>query len=1087
MTSLGLDYNNSIQLPLTLDGLNTVSTNSLNLDVGAGILQCDSLGDVFGSNDIASTANFLNEPSIQGITMTNFVRNTITGSTFVDYDKNTGVISLPGGIASKWNLDITGNVVYNINSTGSVATSKLIVTGNATMNSNLYVNNGIGVGQAPIGGAHRLNTKGRIRASAYDATDSSGVIETVSNGGYINYLYTAETGKSYYEGTTSDLNIQIPLKANSGLEVNTSSVHNAGIYVVGGSEMNGSLKIQSGLNVTGSSSFNAGLLITGGTLESYGGLYVTGGTSRFGRGLSISGNVSISGGVDIANQRLTIGNTGTYISVGDIRLNRNGTATEGRKIVFNYAGANATAQTQGLEWIDQTTTPQGQLGVYGGQNTLRFYAGGSEKLAIGANVDFATAPYVGGSQIDTNDVVEGTNLYYTDTRFDTRFATKTTTNLTEGTNLYYTDLRSRQAISAVSPLLYDNSTGIMSLPGSAVSKWGSGLNNTIYNLNTTGSVSMSALIVSGNATFNNVISVSGNVLVGIAPVESNVLISARKSGGAKIKVSSSSGADAELWMANTVGSYSLYSHNSVNSCRLYNYGTGRDLLTVLSNGNVGIGNTNPQFLLSLSANTDTTCHIKSNSTSGFAELFLQADNISAGGGIYINGSAGIAEGGANTLVMKNEIGGIIIRNNSLTGGIGITGIVGNVGINNVNATYTLDVIDNRPPLSVETTTQYSNDNIVVDSSGFGIFPREFVSANIGSNVDGLSFSGTFPSVNFSSANEDGSFYFTGTASGYVGINGGVGVAVWDTTSNLQFDFSIYVKQINGSANNWIVRCGTAGTAQGIFLNNSRRLQITNGTATAGSATTLALNTWYRVTAYCDTNPANNQITLIINGAIETLVLAGNSTVWTLHQLGINTTPGFIFYLNNYRLIKGVTSAVQDANPLSLRSSPVTNYALVRAAKTLADASLSRGGNILTTLGNFNGSQLKMWRLFEIVGPSPATAAYAINSGRFSKTSLNEKLFVHYRFSSYSNTTGSIWTTYFYIHRVDGSYTGFFDFSTNQWYGAANTQRLFSSGCFVLPDALPAGNYYIRFANASQLTMDTNDVLRMYLHQGISGA
>ena len=43
---------------------------------------------------------------------------------------------------------------------------------------------------------------------------------------------------------------------------------------------------------------------------------------------------------------------------------------------------------------------------------------------------------------DTDDLSEGSsNLYYTDARFDTRFGTKSTTNLSEGTNLYYTDAR----------------------------------------------------------------------------------------------------------------------------------------------------------------------------------------------------------------------------------------------------------------------------------------------------------------------------------------------------------------------------------------------------------------------------------------------------------------------------------------------------------------------------------------------------------------------------------------------------------------------------------------------------------------------
>ena len=41
----------------------------------------------------------------------------------------------------------------------------------------------------------------------------------------------------------------------------------------------------------------------------------------------------------------------------------------------------------------------------------------------------------------TTNITEGTNLYYTQARFDTAFAAKSTTNLTEGTNLYYTTAR----------------------------------------------------------------------------------------------------------------------------------------------------------------------------------------------------------------------------------------------------------------------------------------------------------------------------------------------------------------------------------------------------------------------------------------------------------------------------------------------------------------------------------------------------------------------------------------------------------------------------------------------------------------------
>jgi len=61
------------------------------------------------------------------------------------------------------------------------------------------------------------------------------------------------------------------------------------------------------------------------------------------------------------------------------------------------------------------------------------------------------------------------NAGYTDSDFDTRFATKSTTNLSEGTNLYYTDARSRAAISVSGDLSYNSSTGVISSSGLASS------------------------------------------------------------------------------------------------------------------------------------------------------------------------------------------------------------------------------------------------------------------------------------------------------------------------------------------------------------------------------------------------------------------------------------------------------------------------------------------------------------------------------------------------------------------------------------------------------------------------------------------
>jgi hypothetical protein len=70
----------------------------------------------------------------------------------------------------------------------------------------------------------------------------------------------------------------------------------------------------------------------------------------------------------------------------------------------------------------------------------------------------------------TDQVTEGTNLYYTQSRFDSAFTAKSTTNLSEGTNLYYTQSRFDSAFTAKSTtnlsegtnLYYTNARGINS-------------------------------------------------------------------------------------------------------------------------------------------------------------------------------------------------------------------------------------------------------------------------------------------------------------------------------------------------------------------------------------------------------------------------------------------------------------------------------------------------------------------------------------------------------------------------------------------------------------------------------------------------
>jgi len=63
-------------------------------------------------------------------------------------------------------------------------------------------------------------------------------------------------------------------------------------------------------------------------------------------------------------------------------------------------------------------------------------------IGEGSNLYFTTARVDSRiGDLSTSDLSEGTNLYYTDARFNTAFAAKSTSDLSEGTNLYYTDTR----------------------------------------------------------------------------------------------------------------------------------------------------------------------------------------------------------------------------------------------------------------------------------------------------------------------------------------------------------------------------------------------------------------------------------------------------------------------------------------------------------------------------------------------------------------------------------------------------------------------------------------------------------------------
>ena len=130
-----------------------------------------------------------------------------------------------------------------------------------------------------------------------------------------------------------------------------------------------------------------------------------------------------------------------------------------------------------------TVNAQGQLDSAGtvavaGVTSFDFdSANGNLTIGTADGASFVTTTTL--DPFSTTNLTEGTNLYYTDARFDTRLGTKTTSDLAEGTNLYYTTARAdsdaKNSISVTDTggdgsLSYNNTTGVITYTGPSASE-----------------------------------------------------------------------------------------------------------------------------------------------------------------------------------------------------------------------------------------------------------------------------------------------------------------------------------------------------------------------------------------------------------------------------------------------------------------------------------------------------------------------------------------------------------------------------------------------------------------------------------------
>ena len=152
--------------------------------------------------------------------------------------------------------------------------------------------------------------------------------------------------------------------------------------------------------------------------------------------LTAGSNISLT--YDDASNTLTLASTDTTLSQEQVEDFVGGLITAGTGIGVSYddsAGTLTISNTASTSTEEVQDIVGAQIATNGSHTGISFtYQDADGDGAIDATVSL--------SGFSTSDLSEGTNLYYTDARFDTRLAAKDTDNLSEGSsNLYYTNTR----------------------------------------------------------------------------------------------------------------------------------------------------------------------------------------------------------------------------------------------------------------------------------------------------------------------------------------------------------------------------------------------------------------------------------------------------------------------------------------------------------------------------------------------------------------------------------------------------------------------------------------------------------------------
>ena len=231
--------------------------------------------------------------------------------------------------------------------------------------------------------------------------------------------------------------------------------------------LNSSGQIKTSLTTDSSSDGSDGAMLVSGGAYIAKKLYVGTDLSALGSvvlGTDENDTVQINGNLTVNGTMTTLSATELTIEDKLITLS-DGSSTDaeanGSGITFGgHAGAPELKYVSATDLIDVSKPVQiggdlkssdGTSMIIDSTKKLNFSNMSTSDLSEGTNLYYTEARWdakMAGA--DTGDLSEGSNKYYTEARFDARLATKSTDDLTEGSNLYYTQGRFDTALSGKS-------------------------------------------------------------------------------------------------------------------------------------------------------------------------------------------------------------------------------------------------------------------------------------------------------------------------------------------------------------------------------------------------------------------------------------------------------------------------------------------------------------------------------------------------------------------------------------------------------------------------------------------------------------